>query len=174
MSHNNDDQVREGEITLPFDPAETATGPRLMFIGHIESPWQTRAQCPRNITEARQRMKQEGSSAVLHIDEPFRPGLAGVEEYRHIIVLYWMHQAARHIIIQRPRHMPGAHGVFSLRSPVRPNAISLSTVKVLHVDPRAGTVRIDAIDCLNGTPLLDIRPWNPQVDLPEGYCDGAT
>ncbi len=170
MSSSRDDQVREGEITLPFDPAEKASGPRLMFIGHIESPWPSRADCPRNITEARQRMRQQGLHAFLHVDEPFRPGLQGLGKDDNIIVLYWMHQAARHIIIQRPRHTPGAHGVFALRSPVRPNNISLSTVRVLHIDQPTGIIEIDAIDCLNCTPLLDIRPWTPQADLPEDYC----
>ncbi len=165
---SRDDQVREGEITLPFDPAQVADGPCLMFIGHIESPWPTRAECPRNISEARRRMKERSLRAFLHIDDPFRPGLAGLENHRHIILLYWMHQAARHIIIQRPRHTPGAHGVFALRSPVRPNNISLSTVAILSLDHDAGIIEIDAIDALNGTPLLDIRPWNPDVDAPPG------
>ncbi len=172
MSH--DEQVREGEITLPVDPADMALladTPRCVFIGHIETPWKTRADCPRNLQQARRRMKEMGRTATLHIDEPFRPGLLRLEDHSHIIVGYWMHQAARHIIVQRPRHMPGPRGVFSLRSPVRPNPVALSTVRLLEVNHDAGTVRIDAIDCISGTPLFDLRPWVADIDLPEDWCE---
>ncbi len=168
---DNDDQVREGEITLPFDPAETADGPRCVFIGHITTPWRTRADCPRNMWEARRRMRERGLHATLHIAEPYRPGLLRLNDYSHLIVGYWMHQAARHIVVQRPRHMPGPRGVFSLRSPARPNPVALSTVKLLEVNEEAGLVRIDAIDCISGTPLFDLRPWVADIDLPEGYCE---
>jgi tRNA-Thr(GGU) m(6)t(6)A37 methyltransferase TsaA len=164
-----DDQVREGEITLPFDPAEREDGPRCVFIGHVQSPWKSRAECPRNIALARARMKERGLTAALHIAEPYRPGLRELARYEHIVALYWMHEAARHIIIQRPRHMPGPRGVFSLRSPARPNPIAMSTVRVPGIDETAGIVRIDAIDCLDGTPLIDIRPWHPEIDMPEGW-----
>ena len=170
----HDDQVRDGEITLPFDPekeAERVNAPRCLFIGHIETPWKTRADCPRNMQDARKRMREAGLSATLHIDEPFRPGLLRLGDYSHLIVSYWMHEAARHIVVQRPRHMPGPRGVFSLRSPARPNPVALSTVKLLEVDEQAGLVRIDAIDCINGTPLFDLRPWVADIDLPEDYCE---
>ncbi len=166
-----DEQVREGEITLPFDPAEVADGPRLAFIGHVQTPWKTRKDCPRNLTEARQRMREHGLKAFLHIRAEYRQGLTGLEAYEHVIALYWMHRAARHIIIQRPRHQPGAFGVFALRSPVRPNNIAMSTVRILSLDQPAGIIEVDAIDCIDGTPLIDIRPWNPAIDAPEGFCN---
>jgi tRNA (Thr-GGU) A37 N-methylase len=105
MSDKADEQVRAGEMTLPFDPAEVADGPRVIFIGHVHSPWKTRAHCPRNIIEARERMKASGTTATLRIAEPFRPGLLRLDEHSHIIVMYWMHEAARHIIVQRPRYI---------------------------------------------------------------------
>ena len=164
-----DEQVREGEVTLPFDPGAETDGPRCVFIGHVQSPWRSRAECPRNIAQARERMQQAGLRAALHIRESYRPGLRELAHYRHVIVLYWMHEAARHIIVQRPRHMPGARGVFSLRSPARPNPIALSTVRVLDLDEEAGVIGIDAIDCIDGTPLIDVRPWNPDIDMPPGW-----
>ena len=168
--NDNDDQVRAGEIVLPFDPGARNDGPRCVFIGHVRSPWNSRAECPRNISEARKRMQTQGLHAELHIDAPYRPGLAALAGHEHIIMLTWMHQAARHIIVQRPRHMPGPRGVFSLRSPARPNPIALSTVRVLALAEAAGIVRIDATDCLDGTPLIDIRPWNPDIDMPPDWC----
>ena len=166
----NDDQVREGEITLPFDPAEMTDGPACVFIGQVRTPWKTRAECPRNMWEARRRMRETGQTAALHIAPPYRPGLLHVRDFSHLIVSYWMHEAARHIIVQCPRHMPGPRGVFSLRSPARPNPVAISTVKLLDVDEEAGIVRIDALDCIDGTPLFDLRPWVADIDLPEGFC----
>ena len=166
----NDEQVRPGEVTLPFDPGALAEGPRCVFIGHVRSPWKSRADCPRNIAQARERMRAQGQHAELHIDTPYRPGLAALAGHEHIIMLTWMHRAARHVIVQRPRHMPGPRGVFSLRSPARPNPIAVSTVRLLALDEAEGIARIDATDCLDGTPLIDIRPWNAAIDMPPEWC----
>jgi tRNA-Thr(GGU) m(6)t(6)A37 methyltransferase TsaA len=152
--------ARPHEIVLPFDPAETADDARLVFIGHIESPWKTRPDCPRNLRIARER----GKPARVHVDTPWRQGLSGLEDYAHIILMYWMHEARRDIILQQPRHSLEPSGTFSLRSPVRPNPIALATVKLLGFDQATGILDIDAIDCLDGTPLVDIKPWIATVD----------
>jgi len=170
MANKHPDE-REGEVTLPFDPAEAIGGPRVMFIGRVRSPWKSREACPRNISIARGEMEKAGETATIEVDAAFRPGLDSLALYTHIIVMYWMDKAARHIIIQRPRSMRGARGVFSLRSPVRPNPIALATVKVLDIDQDAGTITIDAIDCMDGTPLIDIKPWMESIDAPENFCD---
>ncbi|HHN72729.1 MAG TPA: S-adenosylmethionine-dependent methyltransferase [Thermopetrobacter sp.] len=161
---------REGEEPLPFDPAEAIGGPRIMLIGRVHSPWATRRECPRNLADARKIMRERGLSAALEIDPAFRRGLEAVGFYGHLIVMYWMHEAARNIIIQRPHHMRGPRGVFSLRSPVRPNPIALATVKVLGLDEAAGRIDIDAIDCVDETPLVDVRPWVASIDAPEDWC----
>ena len=152
--------ARPREIVLPFDPAETADDARLIFIGHIESPWQERSECPKNLRIARER----GEPARIHVDEPWRQGLSGLEDYEHIIMLYWMHEARRDIILQQPRHSLEPSGTFALRSPVRPNPISLATVKLLKLDIDNGILDIDATDALNGTPLVDIKPWFASID----------
>jgi tRNA-Thr(GGU) m(6)t(6)A37 methyltransferase TsaA len=170
---DRDERVREGEVVLPFDPGEAAQGPRVVFIGRIRTPWKTRRECPRNIPEARERMAAMGARAEIQVDAPYRPGLEGLEPCADIVVMYWMHESPRHIIIQNPRHIEGTRGVFALRSPVRPNPIALSTVRLLKLDREAGLLTIDAIDCLDGTPLLDIRPWVETADLPLGHpCAG--
>ncbi len=152
--------VRPHEITLPFDPAETADDARLVFIGRIESPWKTRADCPKNLRIARERSQP----ARVHVAEPWRQGLSGLEDYAHIVLLYWMHEARRDIILQQPRHSLEPSGTFALRSPVRPNPIALATVTVLAIDQANGTLDIDAIDCIDGTPLLDIKPRIASID----------
>jgi tRNA-Thr(GGU) m(6)t(6)A37 methyltransferase TsaA len=151
---------RPGEIALSFDPAETAADASVVFIGRIRSPWKTRDECPKNLREARER----GQGATVEIDVPWRPGLAGLEAYTHMVLLYWMHESRRDLVVQAPRHKPVPQGVFSLRSPARPNPIALATVRILSIDRDAGRVVIDAIDCIDGTALIDIKPWIETVD----------
>lgn len=152
--------ARPGEIALPFDPAVLDGDARVVFIGRIRSAWASRGDAPKNPREARER----GRTARIELDEPYRPGLDGLDRFSHAIVLYWMHDARRDLIVQSPRHSPKPRGVFGLRSPVRPNPIALAVVRLLAIDPGAGTIEIDAIDCLDGTPLLDIKPYLPSVD----------
>jgi tRNA (Thr-GGU) A37 N-methylase len=75
-----------------------------------------------------------------------------------------MGEARRDLIVQAPRHKPEPTGVFALRSPARPNPIALATVRILDIDPAQGRITIDAIDCRDGTPLLDIKPWIERID----------
>lgn len=151
---------RPGEIVLDFNPADTAEDATVVFIGRIRSPWTCRADCPRNMRQARERSR----TAIAEIDPPWRPGLAGLGEYSHAILLYWMDEARRDLIVQAPRHRPDPAGVFSLRSPARPNPIALATVRILTLDQAAGRLVIDAIDCIDGTALVDIKPWIGTVD----------
>lgn len=158
---DNNDQ-RPGEVRLPFNPALIPGHASVIFLGRIRSPWRSRSECPKNIREAR----EQGERAVVEVDEPWRQGLEGLAHHDYAIVLYWMEQARRDMIVQSPRHRSTPTGVFGLRSPARPNPIALATVKLLAVDKVQGRVSIDAIDCLDGTPLLDIKPWLETVDVP--------
>ena len=151
---------RAGEIALAVDPATLVADAGLVFIGRVRTPWATRKDCPKNPREARER----GQPAALEIDPAYRAGLQGLDGTSHLIVLYWMHEARRDLIVQRPAHLDAPRGVFALRSPVRPNPIALSVVRALSVDIGTRHVEIDAIDCLDGTPLLDIKPYLPSVD----------
>lgn len=161
-------EIREGEIQVSPDPA-SADDARLAFIGRVRTPW-SRGDCPKNLKQARER----GGGARLEIAAPYRPGLAGLEAGRHVIVMYWMDRGRRDLIIQNPSHVPEPRGVFSIRSPVRPNPLALATVMITKVDLEAGVVEIDAIDCFDETPLVDIKPWLPTIDTPPGTLpDGA-
>ena len=153
-------EKREGEVALPQDPAEFADDAKVVFVGKIRTDWKSRSECPKNLVQARER----GNKARIELDALWRQGLTGLEKASHIIVLYWMHEARRDLIVQSPRHKSQPTGTFALRSPVRPNPVALAIVKVLKVDQQAGIIEIDAIDCLNGTPLVDIKPWIESID----------
>jgi tRNA (adenine37-N6)-methyltransferase len=151
---------RAGEIALAVDPALLSGDAHAVFIGSIRTAWKTRKDCPKNPREARER----GEPAALEIDPAFRAGMTGLEKFSHVIVLYWMHEARRDLIVLNPAHADMPRGVFALRAPVRPNPIALSVVRLVSMNMAAGRIEIDAIDCVDGTPLLDIKPYLPSVD----------
>ncbi|MBN2906778.1 MAG: SAM-dependent methyltransferase [Rhodobacteraceae bacterium] len=140
-------------------------GPALRVIGRIRTPWAA-GNCPRNIAAAR----DSGQGARIDLDPAFAPALQGLAVGQPIIVLYWMDQARRDLLRQAPRHVASPRGTFALRSPNRPNTISQSTVIVTALDIGAATLEIDAIDCFDGTALIDIKPWRDTVDLPPGFA----
>ncbi|MDO6481558.1 SAM-dependent methyltransferase [Shimia thalassica] len=152
-------EARAGEVELDFDPT-TETDASVMFIGRIRSPWK-RGDCPANIRKARERTCE----AWIELDSRLVQGLNGLKVGQQIVLIYWMHETRRDIIVQSPRHSEGTRGVFSLRSPLRPNPLAMSSVRITSLDPDRGNVGIDAIDCFDGTPLVDIKPWVPTIDL---------
>lgn len=155
-----DSDIREGEVALDFDPGARADG-TVTFIGWIETPWKERGGTPRNLVQARERTEDP---ARLHLDPVYAAGLSSLEGYSHVVVLYWMDRARRDLILQWPRHSDRARGVFSLRSPVRPNPIALGIVPLLAVDQDKAIVTVGPLDCLTGTPLLDIKPYHASTD----------
>jgi tRNA (adenine37-N6)-methyltransferase len=152
--------IREGERRLDFDPAELEGDGRIVFIGRIRSPWTSREDCPKNMRDARER----GLPASVEIAAAYRAGLDGLERASHVVILSWFDRAARNLIAQRPRHASRATGTFALRSPVRPNPIGLHVAKLVSLDRSAGILVIDAIDTLDGTPVLDVKPYFASID----------
>ncbi|MFZ5962180.1 tRNA (N6-threonylcarbamoyladenosine(37)-N6)-methyltransferase TrmO [Thalassococcus sp. BH17M4-6] len=138
--------LRDGEQRIDLSPPADAT---LRFIGHIETPFTSRDLCPRQ-------GRADGPICTLHLAPDWTPALAGLEAFESIEVLYWLHESRRDLVLQSPKSDGQTRGTFSLRSPVRPNPIGTSMVRLLGIDgPR---VHVRGLDCLNGTPLLDIKP----------------
>lgn len=113
-----------------------------------------------SIADPRQAPRQGGESAVsgtLIVDERYREGLIGVEEGSKIVILYWMHLADRYMLQVHPRgdRTRPMRGVFTTRSPQRPNPISLQIVEVTRV--RGTVIDVVGLDAVDGTPLLDIK-----------------
>ena len=129
-------------------------------IGRLRTPWQTTKDCPRNGRRGDQPL------CTVEVDPEYIPGLKDLEGYTHLILLYWMDAARRDIILQTPRHLDAPRGVFALRSPVRPNPIALAVVDLVRVE---GTrLIVKGIDCRNGTPLVDIKPYFASIDSVPG------
>ncbi|WP_181708054.1 tRNA (N6-threonylcarbamoyladenosine(37)-N6)-methyltransferase TrmO [Chthonobacter rhizosphaerae] len=146
-------------IDSPTSPP-TPPDQEVTFIGTVWTPWETRADCPRNVLEARAR----GGHATVELEPFYRAGLMGLERYSHVILLYWMDEAERDVLVQFPRHVSGARGVFSIRSPARPNPIALAVARILDIDAEIGRIAVEQLDCRNGTPLIDIKPYFPSID----------
>ena len=144
--------TRPGELKIA-PPGSFDAG--LHFIGRIHTPWHTLAECPKNGGEA-------DAVCAIELDERYAPGLKDVETCTHLVVLYWMTEAPRDLIVQKPRHYGEPHGVFALRSPARPNPIAMSVVEPCGIEGR--TVRVRGLDCLDGTPLLDLKPYFASTD----------
>ena len=121
----------------------------LHFIGHIQTPFRTLAECPRNLEVG-------GPPCRLVLDENYRPGLSGLTAGQLILVLYWLDLGKRDTLRHPSRRTGEITGVFALRTPNRPNPIGAAVVRIEEIEPGCLTVR--GLDCLDGTPLLDIKP----------------
>jgi tRNA-Thr(GGU) m(6)t(6)A37 methyltransferase TsaA len=147
--------IRPGEVSVTMPETYDA---QLYFIGRIRTPWKTRKECPHNAKQAR----EIGAICTIEVDPRWQQALPGVETCSHLIVLYWMDKARRDLVVQAPRHYETGRPTFSVRSPVRPNPIALSVVELRKVE---GTrLEVVGLDCLDGTPLLDIKPYFASTD----------
>jgi tRNA (adenine37-N6)-methyltransferase len=150
-SSEADSELREGEIAVALPP-QTDAG--VYFIGTIRTPWHTRQDCPK-------RGSLDGPICSIVVDEHWREGLTHLAAYKRVQVLYWMHHARRDLVLQTPFSSMLTTGTFALRSPVRPNPIASSIVELLAID---GTIlQVRGLDCLDGTPLIDLKPEHTGV-----------
>ena len=144
--------IRDGEIAVELPEKFDAS---LYFIGRIRTPWQRREECPKNARES-------DAVCTIEVDPRWADGLKGVEGCTHLVVLYWMDKARRDLVLQVPRHYGEQRGTFALRSPARPNPIALSIARLLRVD--GAKLSVVGLDCLDDTPLLDLKPYFASTD----------
>lgn len=144
-----EDSIRPGEVAIEAPEAPAVADAGLVFIGRIHTPWKTRASCPRQ-------GRLDGPLCRIELFHPWGMGLAEIERHERIEVLYWLDRSRRDILMQSPASDGRTRGVFSLRSPVRPNPIGTSIVRLERVEGMVLLVR--GLDCLDRTPLLDLKP----------------
>ena len=145
------DDIRPGEVVAEVQPREDA---HVHFIGRIRTPFFTRGECPRQGA-------QDGPECILELDAEWLPALEGIEAYDQLDPLYWLDQAARDFLLQTPKGRGKPMGTFALRSPNRPNPIGTSIVRLDRISGRKIYVR--GLDCIDGTPLLDIKPYRGET-----------
>jgi tRNA (adenine37-N6)-methyltransferase len=136
------------------EPKEQAI--TLSAIGVIRSPFKGPMGTPIQPVFA------EGTEGTVEVWPPYAGGLSDLEGFERIWLVFWLHKASPGPLRVVPFRDTTERGVFATRSPCRPNAIGLSCVRLLSV---AGNVlTISGVDILDGTPLLDIKPYVPAFD----------
>jgi tRNA-Thr(GGU) m(6)t(6)A37 methyltransferase TsaA len=129
-------------------------------IGTIRTPFRTLAECPRN-----GRQLDPAPICTVTLNPEFLPALLGLDGFSHLILLYWLD-----LMTAKPQHWTitppfdnQPRGVFATRAPVRPNPIGLSVVALDRIDPD-GRLHVRYLDCLDGSRLLDIKPYLTSTD----------
>lgn len=127
-------------------------------IGHVRTPHTSTDQIPKGPHAT------HVAEGVLEVREDLAEGLLHIEGFSHLYVIWAFHKAEGFELLSRPPNDDREHGVFATRSPRRPNPIALTVVEVLGRE--GNRVRVKGVDMLDGTPILDIKPYLSNV--PEG------
>ena len=136
-------------------------------IGIIHSPYRNRADAP-------YRGHRSKRISLIEVFEPFEGGLQDIEGFSHIIVIYWFHKSRGYRLLVRTPWDDVPHGLFSTRSPHRPSSLGLTVVEL--VVRKKNILKVKGLDAIDGTPLLDIKPYIPEVDqrsiVKPGWLEG--
>jgi len=124
-------------------------------IGYVRSPHHDTKEIPKGLGA------KHDTEGILEIRPEFEPGLADIEGFSHLFVIWMFHRSEGYELTASPPSDDKTHGVFATRSPRRPNPIGLTVVELLS---REGPiVRVRGVDMLDGTPILDIKPYLSSV-----------
>ncbi len=127
-------------------------------IGIIHSPFTDLQDMPIQPTGS------ASAPGTVEIHPDFAPGLKDLDSFSHVILLYHLHKVARVALLVTPFLSSEPRGVFATRAPTRPNPIGLSVVELQRVE--GNKLYLGHVDILDGTPLLDIKPYVPEFDHP--------
>ena len=118
-------------------------------------------------------VRNDSTGAFIELESEYIPALQALEGFSHINVLWWFSgcdnvQMRSVLETQQPyKGAPEKMGIFATRSPMRPNPIALTAVEIIQIDYARGIIQIAFIDAMDGTPVLDIKPYTPSLDRVE-------
>lgn len=124
-------------------------------IGVIRSPYRKRGDAPRQ-------GRLSDTESIIEILPAYAKGLQDIETNKHLIALYWFDRSDRSLLKATPPSSGVEHGVFATRSPERPNPIGFAVVDLIGREDNRLTVR--GLDAFDGTPVLDLKPYYPDLD----------
>ena len=137
-------------------------------VGIVRSPFKTGEGTPRQAVGA------EGAQGTIEIDPALAEGLADLDGFSHLLVVFHMHRVTERHLTAHPPWDDKPHGVFSTCSPYRPNPIGVSVVELERV--ASSVLHIRNLDMLDGTPVLDIKPYVPDLfprdEVRVGWLEG--
>lgn len=120
-------------------------------VGYINSPYEKREDIPRQSVLS-------DETAIIEIKKDYRDALYNLEIGNYIVIIFAFHKSPKNTpLIINHKHTNGTKGIFATRSPNRPNPIGLSICKIIDLDEKS--ITIEGVDMLNGTPVLDIKPY---------------
>ena len=132
-------------------------------IGLIHSPFKNLEGMPIQPVGAK------GVEGEIHLDEKYEEGLKDLEGFSHIVLIYHLHLSKGYSLHVKPFLDTVKRGIFATRAPKRPNAIGMSVVCLDKIE--GSTIHISNVDVVDGTPLLDIKPYIPNFDKCKGEDD---
>ena len=138
----------------------------LHYLGFIRTPHRELDRTPIQPCFAR------GVRGEIQLDPALAEGLKGIEEFTHLHLIYHLHRVEPGPLVVTPFMLDEPKGIFACRYPVRPNALGLSVVRLVGVD--GCSLMVEDVDMLDGTPILDIKPFYPKLDVPEHAWGGWT
>ena len=124
-------------------------------IGIVHSPYLSREHAPRQ-------GRSSDTLSDIVIDKKYLPGLRDIGYHPHLVVLTWLDRADRTVLLATPPGQGSEYGVFATRSPDRPNPIGICVVDVIEI--KGGRIRVHGLDAVDGTPVLDIKPYIAEID----------
>jgi tRNA-Thr(GGU) m(6)t(6)A37 methyltransferase TsaA len=140
----------------------------MKIIGHIRSPYTETKQVPKGPGA------RHDAEGVLEVNPEFEEGLADIEGFSHLFVIWLFHKSVGFDLSGIPPIDDRSHGVFATRSPRRPNPIGLTVVELLSRE--GNRLQVRGVDMLDGTPILDLKPYLssiPEEKLRRGWLDDA-
>ena len=122
-------------------------------IGIIHSPYKDRKECP---------PQGRGEICEIEISGQYGEGLKDIDGFSHLILLYWLHSAKTYSLLIKTPWDSKPHGLFATRSQNRPNPIGFSVVELIEIN--GNRLKVKGLDALDGTPVLDLKPYLPEID----------
>jgi len=125
----------------------------LNIIGIVHSPYKSPSEVP---------LKRKDHISEIELESELLKGLTDIEGFTHLHVFYWLHKSEGYSLIVNPPWDTKSHGLFATRSPHRPNPIGYSVVEL--IERRGNILRVRGLDAIEGTPVLDIKPFIKKRD----------
>jgi len=130
----------------------------LKTVGYVKSPYKEKREAPHQ-------GRNKDKVFKIELLENYKKAVEGLDKHKHLIVLYWQDKAKRDVVFSKTVHGGEPKGIFSTRSPNRPNPIALNIVDLISIND--GVLTVKKMDALDGSPVIDIKPYIKELDCAE-------